>query len=224
MDTWLNLHYVTRSLALSPESREVYLFGSTARDLRDFAANHHSILDENPDMEGFVTNSNDFDLVVTVSPLIYDLWNKEFNRILDCDVDCGIPRDSYDGCKWLRLNLALKLLGCGTFRDVSPLLGWLLTLDTIKELDVHLMPQDWRKRTAELQDHLPHRDPLFVSNIAQDAIHLTGADTQDFAIWQASLGKQLARLQHVRQSIGHAAVLTEMVSRGLTAVGEMPQG
>lgn len=36
-------------------------------------------------------------------------------------------------------------------------------------LDVYLMPIDWRDRIDEIQSHLPHSDPCFVKNIAEDA-------------------------------------------------------
>ena len=224
MDALTLLYYAVRALTQSPESREVYLFGSTARELRTFVSDHTSEFTQSPTASDFSSNSNDFDLVVTVSPRIYDAWNQQLNDKLTCVADCDTPADdAYDGCKWTRFNLALKLLGCGAFENFSPLYGWLHTLDGIKELDLHLMPEDWRSRTAELQDHLPHHDPLFVSNIAQDAVQLTDHDTSQPYIWQENLLAKLARIQRARRDIGHAAVLSTVVSLGLTTTGAAPQ-
>lgn len=216
MDTLMFLRLVACALAQSPESREVYAFGSTAQQLHTFVSDWVNDFSYSTPVMDFNCNSSDLDLVITVSPRIYEAWNRELNEHLDCVADCNAPSaDAYDGCKWFRFNLALQLLGCGTYKNCSPLFGWLSTLDEIKELDLHLMPQDWRKRTAELQDDLPHKDPLFVSNIAQDAVELTEFDTADFVAWQDKFLQNLTRLQRVRQSIGRAAVLNSMISTGL---------
>ncbi len=225
MDTLRNLQLVTRALALAPESRDVDVFGSTAQQLREFVANNVNIFETSPDADNFVFDGNDFDLVVTVSPRIYDAWNQELTEHLNCVADCDAPSaDAYDGCKWFRFNLALKLLGVGTYKSLEPLYGWLYTLDEITELDIHLMPEDWRSRTVELQDHLPHHDPLFVSNIAHDAVRLTEVDTTDVAIWQTELFRRVARLQYVRTAIGNAAVFSATISHGLTRASQTPLG
>lgn len=224
MDALMFLHFVTRALTRSPESRGVYLFGSTARELRTFVSGTCED-DLRPMAADFVSKSNDLDLVITVESRIYETWNRELNNHLSCVADCAAPADdSYDGCKWVRFNLALELLGCGTSKEFGPLYGWLRTLDEDKELDLHLMPEDWRSRTTDLQDDLPHHDPLFVSNIAQDAILLTGHDTSHPYDWQDTLLLKLARLQGARQQLDRSTVISSVISAGLTAAGTMPQG
>lgn len=45
----------------------------------------------------------------------------------------------------------------------------LIRLDAEECLDLFVMPQDWKERLDELQNDLPHDDPLFMRNIAKDA-------------------------------------------------------
>jgi hypothetical protein len=223
MDIWRTLQFVTLALSQTPESRDIDLFGSAARQLREFTGDTGNFFSDNPRPEDFEFTGDDFDLVVTVSPRVYDLWNKRLNRHLDCTVDCNTPSDDPYGCKWFRFNLAIELLGGGTYKGMEPLYGWLYTLDEIAELDVHLMPEDWRSRTTDLQDDLPHRDPLFVSNIARDAVRLTEIDTRDIIAWQLEIIKRVAQIQQVRQSIGRSAVISATISHGLTHAGMAAQ-
>lgn len=218
MDFWTNLRFVTRALRLSEEAQNVYLFGSTARQLRTFVGEHVDEFNKTPDPVDFSCNSRDLDLVVTVKQDVYDAWNRLLNQQLRvCGVDCSGPQGAYHGCKWIRFNLALELLGCGTYHDLMPLFGWLTTLDSVKELDFHLMPEDWRKQIVAVQDHLPHNDPNFVGNIARDAVNLTETDPNNVTAWQGSIFDRIARNKRVVEHVGRAALLSAVISTGLTA-------
>lgn len=202
MNPWFKLFYVTRALLMAAQSRDIYLFGSTARSLREDT--HDGIF-----LEDFSFGGNDFDLAVTVTPDVYANWNWELTRILECDADCKAEHDTYHDCKDQRFELALKLLGIGTWGNVTPLYGWLATLNEITRLDIHLMPENWRNTTADIQADLPHRDPQFVSNIATDAILLSGSGTEDMPLWQNKVIEPLR--QETFRLIGNTAL------QGLTA-------
>ena len=171
----VNLFDVMSALEEGAETRAVYLFGSTARQLRTFVSDDVDCdcPSLNPEPSDFASTSNDYDLVVTVSAEVYEAWNAQLIYELGCEADCELVGDAYHGCKWVRFNLALKLLGCGTYHESSVLYRWLATLDRIKEIDIHLMPEDWQSRPGELQEDLPHNDENFVQKIATDAVSLT---------------------------------------------------
>lgn len=126
----------------SPRVRGVEVIGSVAREKQ----------------------GKDLDLVVVVDATAYATY------VLALREACG----PYDGSNDLygdfqddRLHITLKTL------KFSPVLtGWLLLATTGFSLDVHLMPQGWRRRVDEIQKHLPHHDPKFVSNIAKDAVSI----------------------------------------------------
>lgn len=59
-------------------------------------------------------------------------------------------------------------------------------------LDVYLMPTNWRDRIDEIQGHLPHSDPHFVQNIANDA-RTIGTRTSSRALWDDRTGMMFDR-------------------------------
>ena len=218
MNPWISLQHATRALGLAAETRDVYLFGSTAAQLCEFIDDHTNSPGQMPNPDHLYFLGRDFDLVVTVSEEVYLAWNKMLlERLQECQVDCDTEQDAYHGCKWIRFNLALELLGCGTHHDLMPLYGWLVSLDAHMQLDLHLMPANWRQRVIELQDHLPHKDPAFVSNIARDAILLTETSTAHITTWQSALIKQISRRQRIVESIRRGFIFSAAISAGLTA-------
>lgn len=188
--TW-RLYYATLAFMSAPESKAAFLFGSSARSMR------------NPDAdieEYWLTPvGNDLDLIIAVDADIYESWTERVNAILageSCEGnDCQQDNDSYHSCKSERLQAALKLLGAGTSVERSPLYGWLDTLHSIVPLDVHLMPTDWQDRLDELQQHLPHKDPDFMRKIATDAILLADQKPHSFADWELDLTSRLDRIR-----------------------------
>jgi hypothetical protein len=189
MNTWKTLQHVTRALSMTPDARNILLFGSTARSTRDLVFDGLQ-----PDEETYVYG-NDFDLVVTVPTSVYMAWNLGVAEILnnghvDCEDECGTDGcevDFYRDRKAERFYLALDLLGAGNHATMAPMYIALTSLNELTTLDIHLMPENWLDIIEAVQHDLPHKDAQFVANIARDAILLTAGSTKDFGRWMDSI-------------------------------------
>lgn len=131
----------------SPRVRGVEVIGSVAREKQ----------------------GNDLDLVVVVDAAAYATYVLALSEAYD---PFGSGDNFYGDYKSDRLEIALKTLKFG--RALS---GWLRLATTGFSLDVHLMPEGWRRNATEIQKHLPHHDPKFVSNIAKDAVGIRRVQT-----------------------------------------------
>ena len=73
-----------------------------------------------------------------------------------------------DNSKSNRRSAAIKALGYGFLNQMNAsrlILGF-------AELDLFLFTLDWKNDLGDLQSALPHEDPLFMNNIARDAIRI----------------------------------------------------
>lgn len=108
---------------------------------------------------------NDLDLVIRVDPFVY----ASYVRRMTTWADYG---DLYADFKAERLEVALELL------KLPPLVSaWLQCATRGLIIDVHLMPQGWKEHIDEVQSHLPHDDPSFVSKIAIDAVSIQATNS-----------------------------------------------
>ncbi len=128
-----------------PSVQEVFLFGGTARE----------------------EIGNDFDLIITADQKIAGQFAWEIFRISDIG-ELPSSRDE----QRTRLHLAEYYLGFA-HHELSRNLQEINLLETYHLLDIFIFPPDWQENLAELQGSFPFRDPLFMKNIAQDAIFLT---------------------------------------------------
>jgi hypothetical protein len=101
----------------------------------------------------------DLDLVVLVNGFRYTSYVVALRK--------AFVEDNYDFYAEFadeRLIAAMAVL------ELPPLLrAWLRMMTQDFKLDIHLMPQNWQRHIQEVQQHLPHDDADFVSNIAKDA-------------------------------------------------------
>jgi len=110
-------------------------------------------------------SGNDLDLVLIVDTFRY----ASFVRAMafgdeQTHASEDVDDEYYTGFKAARRNAALSIVA------LSPVLSaWLKCATRRFELDLFLMPEGWKEHVDEVQSHLPHRDPEFVSHIAADA-------------------------------------------------------
>ncbi len=111
---------------------------------------------------------NDLDLVLTVNAFRYASFVQAMTSGDPYQEGSEDENDEYfTGFKALRFNAAQRAL------TMSPALkGWLTCASRRFSIDLLLMPQGWKNHIDEVQSHLPHRDPAFVSHIAVDAVTL----------------------------------------------------
>ncbi len=108
---------------------------------------------------------NDLDLVLVVNVFDYASFACRMNDWFGSD--CNEDDDYYAGFKQQRFNVALSILG------LPPLAyAWLLCATREFSIDLHLMPEGWQEHIDQVQAHLPHDDPNFVRNIANDAVDI----------------------------------------------------
>lgn len=108
---------------------------------------------------------NDLDLVVLVNVFRYTSYVVALQRL---SIEDPYYTDFYMDFTTERTNAALN-----TLQMHSLLRGWLKMTTQDFKVDIHLMPQNWQRHTAEVQQHLPHDDADFVSKIAKDARRFT---------------------------------------------------
>jgi len=104
---------------------------------------------------------NDLDLVLVVDGIAYATYVLSLNEKMMCG------EDYYWDFRQERHAAALRSLNFSL-----PLRGWLRLATADVSLDLHLLPEGWKTRADEVQHHLRHNDPNFVSNIAKDAVEL----------------------------------------------------
>ena len=68
----------------------------------------------------------------------------------------------------LRMQAAIDALGI----DFGNLLRHTLSLASPDRLDIFVFPPNWREYLRVLQEALPHSDPMFMQNIARDAVRI----------------------------------------------------
>lgn len=88
-----------------------------------------------------------------------------FMHLVEIEARHSILRNSawYHNLAQNRSHIAENLLdpeGDGMFEEI-----W----DENIPVDIFIFPPDWRNRLEELQSRIPHDDPKFMENIAQDA-------------------------------------------------------
>lgn len=112
---------------------------------------------------------NDLDMALIVDAFRY----ATFVRLMagwdgyEASEDDNQDDEYYTGFKAFRRQAVLEIVA------LTPVLNaWLECATRDFSVDLFLMPQGWRKRTDEVQAHLPHRDPEFVRHIATDAVML----------------------------------------------------
>jgi|GEM_PF-2178821 len=132
---------VAMKLSRHPLVAQVELFGSIARD----------------------GEGGDIDLILSVPE---DIWNQFRNDMLTViELEIEVPSfPGYFASSSNRRNIAEWVLFYAAPDDLLD--NWIPR----QGVDAFLFPKDWKNRIDELQRALPHRDPNFMSNVAQDAI------------------------------------------------------
>lgn len=131
---------VLEALTNTSSVKEVLVFGSVARDGR----------------------GNDLDVILVVEMYVYISLLKGMWQEMQCSY-CG---DSYaDFCDQRNSIITREL-------PTTPAeFGWIgSTIAALPAgIDLHVVPEGWRNHLDEIQQHLPHDDSRFMSNIARDA-------------------------------------------------------
>ena len=95
-------------------------------------------------------------------------------EMMECFDECGESstlagrRDGAYHHKRLRREAAMDVFG----PDFGMRLHRAELITGRANLDVFVFPQNWRNLLHELQEALPHSDPMFMENIARDAVKI----------------------------------------------------
>lgn len=107
---------------------------------------------------------NDLDMVVVTTGICYASFV--------CEMRTWTQWETGDSDYYGHFKLARRAAALSALQFDAGFHGWLDLATRGFLLDVHLMPPGWTEHTEEVQCHLPHLDPNFVSNIARDAVEL----------------------------------------------------
>lgn len=113
----------------------------------------------------------DLDLVIVVDVYVYITYIK----LMWVAITAGLTNDNLDAYtdyREERERAVFEALNIG-YRQLGELQSAIQELGSV---DLFLMPEGWKKRTAEIQGHLPHDDWRFVENIARDAKRVHTSD------------------------------------------------
>lgn len=130
----------------------------------------------------------DLDLVVVVDVYAYityikSMWVAITAGLADDNIDAYTDyREERERAVLEALNIEYKQLG--ELQSAIKELG---------SIDLFLMPEGWKKRTEEIQGHLPHDDRHFVENIARDAkrVHTSDYLSGNGTKYLTGLGKRV---------------------------------
>ncbi|MGB2787218.1 MAG: nucleotidyltransferase domain-containing protein [Candidatus Saccharimonadaceae bacterium] len=106
--------------------------------------------------------SSDLDVILVVDDETASKWAENVIKRLGYFGRAFSNSDFYDSAKHARLDVAAEILG--TVPEAIYLLWYM------RNIDIFLFPPDWRDHLDELQRIGRHSDPMFMQNVARDAL------------------------------------------------------
>jgi|SRR3989344_8246065 len=156
-------HNIAHIFRRHPHVQEVLLFGSVARCGLGNDLDLILITDE--------TRANDF--VQCLNRLIEEFENR-MRRVAEHSAQRDPFAEVYHH-KRLRLEAIEETLEAYTDDSPNNFLSLYHSAQALvghNALDLFLFPPDWRTKLEDMQKALPNRDPMFMQNVARDAIRI----------------------------------------------------